>query len=198
MTRHPTRDEHRSVPNYRATRRLALTLTILLAASAALACRSDRPEPAPTPTATATATPVGFPAQDLRSIDWKSAAVLDELRKHFNGGEVEPKRVAYADLTGDGQEDALVIVESGGTLGDLGAAVYSLSAGRASVLAWIDRGGQIELRLPNVGPNSALIIVKQGLFAAGDANCCPSRIKETTLRWDGSAFAIFGEQTVPR
>lgn len=178
--------------------RFALTLAILLAVGAALGCRADKPEPTPTPTPTATATLVGVPAQDLRSVDWKSPAVLDELRKHFNGGEVEPKRVAYADLTGDGKEDALVVVESGGTAGDLGAAVYSLSAGRASVLVWIDRGGQIELRLPNAGPTSALIIVKQGVFAAGDANCCPSRIKETTLRWDGSAFAIFGEQTVPR
>ena len=126
--------------------RFALTLAILLAVGAALGCRADKPEPTPTPTPTATATLVGVPAQDLRSVDWKSPAVLDELRKHFNGGEVEPKRVAYADLTGDGKEDALVVVESGGTAGDLGAAVYSLSAGRASVLVWIDRGGQIELR----------------------------------------------------
>ena len=181
--------------NHRRNRRLAPT--ILLAASAVLTCRTDKPQPIPTPTPTAIATPAGVPAQNLREVDWESPAVLDDLRKHFNGGEVEQKRVAYADLTGDGKEDALVIVESGGTAGDIGAAVYSLSAGRASVLAWIDRGGQIELRLPNTGPNSALIIVNQGLFAAGDTNCCPSRIKETTLRWDGSAFAIFGEQTLP-
>lgn len=123
--------------------------------------------------------------------------MLDEVRRHFNGGEVEPKRVAYADLTGDGVEEALVVVESGGTAGDLGAAVYGAAAGRVSVVAWIDRAGHIELRLPNVGPTSAFIVVEQGIYAPGDANCCPSRIRETALRWDGAAFVTLSEQIRP-
>ena len=185
-------------------RAIAVAVVVLLACGIALAAfliraaRTEAPAPTATPSPAARGTPVGFPAADLRAVDWRSAPVLDEVRKHFNGGEVEPRRVAYVDLTGDGKEEALVIVESGGTAGDLGAAVYHLDAGRALVLAWIDRAGQIDLRLPNVGPNAALIIVKQGVFGPGDANCCPSRIRETTLRWDGSAFAVFGDQTLPQ
>lgn len=184
------------MPDRHRLRPICLLITITVSATLAFGCRAT-PKPAPTPTPTATATPGGFPAQALRDVDWKSPAVLDEVRKHFNGGEIEPKRVTYADFTGDGKEEALVVVESGGTAGDLGAAVYRLEAGRASVLAWIDRPGHIELRLANAGPNSALIVVQQGIYASGDANCCPSRIREMALRWDGTAFQIFGDQTLP-
>ncbi len=163
----------------------------------ATACRGGAPKPAPTPSPTPAATPAGFPANSLRDVDWRSAAVMDEIRRHFNGGEVEPRRVAYVDFTGDGKEEALVVVESGGTAGDLGAAVYRTEAGRVSVLAWIDRPGHIELRLANAGPNSALIVVQQGVYAPGDANCCPSRIREIVLRWDGTGFLTFGDQTLP-
>lgn len=183
------------------TQRLAaLTAIAVAAATFALGCRSESPaapSPSPTASASATATPGGIAVGGVRDVDWGSAAVLDEVRRHFNGGEVEPKRVAYADLTGDGVEEALVVVESGGTAGDLGAAVYGAKAGRVSVLAWIDRAGHIELRLPNAGPNSAFIVVEQGVFAPGDANCCPSRIRETALRWDGSAFVPTSDQTLP-
>ncbi len=179
-------------------RGLALLLLAAGGALLALSCRSSRTEPVPTPTASSTAALAGgFPAQSLRDVDWRSAPVMDEIRKHFGDGLIEPRRVAYIDFTGDGREEALVIVESGGTAGDLGAAVYRLEAGRAGILAWIDRTGSFELRLPNAGPGAALIIVKQGIFGPGDANCCPSRIRETALRWDGSTFAVFGEQTLP-
>ncbi len=181
-------------------RLIALPAIAVAAATFALACRSESPtapSPSPTASASAAATPGGIAAGGVREVDWGSAAVLDEMRRHFNGGEVEPKRVAYADLTGDGVEEALVVVESGGTAGDLGAAVYGANAGRVSVLAWIDRAGHIELRLPNVGPNSAFIAVEQGIYAPGDANCCPSRIRETALRWDGAAFVTLSEQILP-
>ncbi|TAJ19949.1 MAG: hypothetical protein EPO65_05245, partial [Dehalococcoidia bacterium] len=150
--------------------RLAFIAAALLATgiAVAFACRPTTvtsPAPTTTPTASPQTTGPGIPAATLKDIDWKNPLVLDELRKHFNGGEIEPKRVAYADLTRDGKEDALVIVESGGTAGDLGAAVYTIENGRAVVTAWIDRGGQIELRLPNAGPNSALVVVKQGIYA---------------------------------
>ncbi|TAK75590.1 MAG: hypothetical protein EPO16_08640 [Dehalococcoidia bacterium] len=183
-------------------RRLVAFAAIAVAAAMfAAACRSEKAvvsqaSPLPVPAGTS-ATPGGVSAGGVREVDWGSAAVLDEVRRHFNGGEVEPKRVAYADLTGDGVEEALVVVESGGTAGDLGAAVYRAAAGRVAVLAWIDRAGHIELRLPNVGPNSAFIAVEQGIYAPGDANCCPSRIRETALRWDGSAFVILSEQILP-
>lgn len=198
LTPRPSCPHHRCVPKRRL---LALTLA---AATFALGCRSEKaaspqtsPSPVPTASASASATPGGVVAGGVREVNWGSAAVLDEVRKHFNGGEVEPKRVAYADLTGDGVEEALVVVESGGTAGDLGAAVYRAAAGRVSVLAWIDRAGHIALRLPNVGPNSAFIAVGQGIYAPGDANCCPSRIREIALRWDGAGFVTMSDQTLP-
>jgi len=177
--------------------RLRLLTLTLLAAILALACRSSTPAPAPTPTATATPTPASIPAATVRDVDWASAAVLDEVRRHFGDGVIEPRRVAYADLTGDGTEEALVVVESGGTAGDLGAAVYRAEAGRVSVLAWIDRAGHIELRLTNAGPNAAFIVVQQGIYAPGDANCCPSQIREVAFRWNGVDFISMGEQVLP-
>lgn len=175
--------------------RATLLVVVLFAAAFALACRSAAPPPTPTPSATA-GPPSGFPAQSLREVDWASAAVLDEVRRHFGSGEIEPRRVAYADLTGDGNEEALVVVESGGTAGDLGAAVYRLGSGRASILAWIDRAGHIELET-NAARNLSLIRVQQGIYAPGDANCCPSRIREIRLRWNGVEFLSVTDQVLP-
>lgn len=177
-------------------RRFAALLPVVAAVALLGGCRSSTPAPPPPPSVTS-APPAGIPAASVRDIDWASPAVVEEIRRHFGGGEVEPRRVAYADLTGDGREEALVVVESGGTAGDLGAAVYHAEAGRVAVLTWIDRAGHIELRLANVGPNSALVVVQQGQYAPGDAECCPSRIREIVLRWDGVTFRVFGDQTLP-
>ena len=146
----------------------------------------------PTASASATAAPA---AQSARSIDFKSDAVAAPIIDHFKGGQIPPARIVYADLTGDRVDDAFVVVESGGTAGDLGAAVFSADeGGKPRLLGYIDRAGKVEVRLS--GPVAGVIAVTQGSYAPADPQCCPSKLREIILQWDGKQFAVVTDQVI--
>lgn len=150
-----------------------------------------------TSTATPTpAAPTSTPAaQSARSINFTDPAVARPIIDHFKGGQITPERITYVDLTGDRVDDALVVVESGGTAGDLGAAVFSADeGGKPRLLGYIDRAGRVEVRLG--GPVAGVIVVTQGVYANADPQCCPSKLRETVLQWDGRQFAVVTEQTL--
>ncbi len=145
------------------------------------------PTPSPTPTATAA-------AQSARSIDFTSAAVSGPIIEHFKGGQIPKERITYADLTGDRVDDAVVVVESGGTGGDLGAAVFSAVEGRPVLLGYVDRAGKVEVRL--AGPVAGVIVVTEGVYDPSDARCCPSKLHEVVLQWDGKQLAVVTDQVI--
>lgn len=181
----------------RAMRRL-LVLAATLGAAVLVACGgSDEPAPAPTPTASPTTTAAATSTQsvtDIRSLDFTNPALLGPIVDHFGGGEIEPRRIAYTDMTGDGAEEAIVFVESGGTAGDLGACVVTLDGGAHVVLGYVDAGGHVELRFPEAG--GGVIVAQEGVYEPGDAQCCPSSLRERTYRWDGDTFAVVSDQVV--
>lgn len=163
----------------------ALSLATLLLAGCLDAEPPDAPlAPAP-PAAPGTLT-------SLREADFTAPAVLAELfLLSGTAAEVEPARTHFEDLIGDdGVEEAVVFVESGGTAGDVGAGIYRLVDGRAQLVQYIRAGGHVEVRL-------GLIVVQQGVYASGDAQCCPSSLRETAYGWDGERFAELSTQVVP-
>ncbi len=179
--------------------RRLLLLPCALGALALAACGgSDEPSPtptptetSPTPTATATST---VTAADIRDVDFTDPAVIGTIIDHFGGGEIEPRRIAYTDMTGDGQDEAVVVVESGGTAGDLGACVMTIDGSTPAVLGYVDAGGHVELRFPEAG--GGVIVVQEGVAQPGDAECCPSQLRERTYRWDGDEFELLSDQVV--
>lgn len=178
--------------------RRLLMLAGLATVSVLVACGGSE-DPTPTPTATtspaATASPTSTQsATDIRSLDFTEPALIGPIIDHFGGGEIEPRRIAYTDMTGDGREEAVIVVESGGTAGDLGACVMTLDGSMPSVLGYIDAGGHVELRLPEAG--GGVIVVQEGVYEAGDAQCCPSKLRERTYRWDGNEFEVVSDQVV--
>ncbi len=144
--------------------------------------------PTPTPTATST------PASSARSIDFKDPKVAGPIIEHFKGGQITPERIAYADLNGDKVDDALVVVESGGTAGDLGAAVFAAEDGKPRLLGYIDRAGKVEVRLG--GPVTGVIVATSAVPTPGDPQCCPSKLREVILQWDGKQFAVITDQVI--
>ena len=84
-------------------------------------------------------------------------------------------------------------------MGDLGAAVFDVQAGKPRLLGYVDGTGRVEVTFGQGGAQgvSGLVNVKQGVFAPADAACCPSRLKETVYRWDGAKFAAISTQTLP-
>ena len=98
------------------------------------------------------------------------------------GGFVDPS-VEFADLTGDGKEDAVVRVDSGGSAGHI--ALYVFSSATSNDLQIVYRNQDLYRADARVNPGPTLVYsVPQ--YAAGDELCCPKAYKETTLRWSAS------------
>lgn len=177
---------------------LALALGWVLGAALVAACGpSQQPTPTPPVTATASPTTTASPSGDgdIRSVDFRDPGVTAQVIRSLGGGEVNPDRITYADFTGDGTEDALVVIESGGTLGDLGAALFTMQAGVPRLLGTIEHGGRVEVRFAETG--RGLIASLTGSYAAGDPQCCPSRLHERVYQWTGDRLELITDQEVP-
>ncbi|HJM90037.1 MAG TPA: hypothetical protein QF624_10530 [Dehalococcoidia bacterium] len=166
-----------------------MTALLLTACSA-----SDDPESAtatvvpPTPAATSTAG-ASPPVDSLRDVDFEALPLVAELIRRAGGGEIHAERVVFEDLTGDEGEEAVVIVESGGTAGDLAVAVYRLQEGRPLLALFAKTAGRVEVRL-------GLVVTSEGVFAADDARCCPSQLRERAYGWRDGEFVLLSDQNV--
>ena len=174
---------------------VAIGLVALVALAAGCSDGEETPSPTETPVVdpTATATPEGptpTPAPDIRDEDLTQQAELRDFLAS-SGGEVDPRKIEYGDLTGDGVEDAVVPVASGGEGGDIAVFVLGYQPDGLQVLlrlesarlrAKIEDGG-----LETLGPS----------FAEGDPRCCPSQFLRTFYVWDGSALVFESEEVLP-
>jgi hypothetical protein len=157
----------------------------LLALGASCSARNDAGGAAnATSTAPASATGV----QDIRQEDLTQQPDLQQFIQD-SGGFVEKARIMYADLTGDGVDEAVVPVESGGEGGDIAVFVYAYTSGGLGVLL---KGLPEDQRLTAAVTAGALTI-SDPVFADGDPLCCPSQLKVKTYGWDGSKLSIESE-----
>ncbi len=142
----------------------------------------------PTETPSATRTPRAVAS--LREVDFGDPGLVGPLIDAAGGGEVPAERVEFLDLIGaDGIEEAVAVVESGGTLGDLGAGVFALIGDQPELVQFIAATGRVEVRL-------GLVVVIEGVWTMGDPECCPSQLRETSYQWDGARFVAITEQVV--
>lgn len=144
--------------------------------------------PIGTPTSTVPPGTPTAPLPSLRSIDFTAAPYAADLTRRAGGGDVIAERVRLVDLTGDGAEEAVVVVESGGTLGDLGVGVYQPTSAGPSLAYFRKLAGRVEIR------QSALVIL-EGVPSPGDAACCPSQVRESTVEWRNGTFEVTSERT---
>ncbi len=178
---------------------LALVFAALLV-GAVVACNgSDDVTPTPSPTATPTLSPTATATSaavitDAHDIDFTDAGLIGKLIDAFGGGEVDTQRIQYVDLTRDGIDDAFVIVESGGTAGDVGGALLTVEDGEPQIVGQVRTGGRVEVRFPEVG--GGIVVTTEGVWEPGDAECCPSNLRESTYEWVDGAFVLKDEQVV--
>lgn len=178
-------------------------LCIVLASLIVAACGESAPASTPTVApATRTPTPTATPSRTLLTSGVDSAADLDvsdpaligPMIDRFGGGEVPEERVELADVTGDGVDEAVVIVESGGTLGDLGAAVVQVDQGDAYLLGYVEGPGRVEVRFGD--QVAAVVAVTEGIYDPGEPACCPSELRERVYQWDGQALEVVIDQVI--
>ena len=132
-----------------------------------------------------------FFTQKLLDSDQVSHSIKVTLKK---GGFVSSE-LMFADLTGEGKDDAVVTVDSGGAAGII--AVYVFSAGTGKDLKVVYRNQRLYRGLARVNPGPALVYVLPH-YEAGDELCCPTSYNETELKWNAKTkrFGVAKRRTV--
>ena len=105
------------------------------------------------------------------------------------------REVMFADLTGEGKDDAVVTVDSGTSAGVI--AVYVFSAGTGKNLKVVYRNQRLYRGDARINPGPALVYVLP-VFKDGDELCCPSEYRETELKWSAAKkrFGVAKRRTV--
>jgi hypothetical protein len=147
---------------------------------------------------------------DVHNLNWKSVLQNDpdlESRPASGGGTVsdifvrykgdqvagEPdlQGITYGDLDADGHEEAVVPLHSGGTAGVVGFLVYGFETPTPRIrvamggykLAPVIEGDQLRVTTP--------------VYAGWEPNCCPSALKTTVYRLQGSTLSAVSERREP-
>ncbi len=112
--------------------------------------------------------------------------IKDFLRS--GGGFVAPD-ITFADLTGDGRTDAIVLVDTGGVAGAVALYVFSThGAAEDSNLRVVYRSQRL-YRASSEPANGGLIL-RTPRFVEGDDVCCPAKVVERTYTWSDAAKTL--------
>ena len=90
--------------------------------------------------------------------------------------------ITFSDLTGDGRQDAVVRVDSGGAGGTM--AVYVFSTDGASKLRAVYRNQRLYRALATI--NGTTLLIDTPRYAPGDEVCCAAQMLERSLTWSAS------------
>jgi hypothetical protein len=109
------------------------------------------------------------------------------------GGDVDTQSVLFADLTGDGRDEAAVPIASGGTLGNLAYVVLTMRSGAPAPIltATRDRNGVGGIFM---AVEDGKLVKTTGKYGPEDPRCCPSALIKTTYRWDGTNLQVEREE----
>ena len=146
----------------------------------------------------ATPKPTAVPGINLRMVDWRKFLITDKAFKHeskiddlskngwpyiglvgkknVSGFAMLGDRIAYGDISGDGRDEALVSLFSGGTAGNLGLLVFTGGAAKPELVAALPGykiGGVFE---------GGVLKVSQPQYAGFEPNCCPSGLSLTRYK----------------
>lgn len=152
----------------------------------------------------------------LRQVDWYTALAQDPhitvdvsipaldapavgpyITVDFGGRQVAgypvPGDTRFGDLDGDGAEEAVINVVSGGTAGQTGLLVFHQSDGGPLLVAVLD-GYKMGARIVD-----DRLVVAVASYAGFEPNCCPSAILTTTyaLGSDGLVAVSTSEERLP-
>jgi hypothetical protein len=112
------------------------------------------------------------------------------VERHDANEGIQEIQISTADMTGDGSDDALVFEGVGG----------SGTCGRWLVIDLVRRKETFRReicdgRVDPGPPGSPGLVVTESVYRQGDAHCCPSAMRETTLAWTGKTWRVTGRST---
>jgi hypothetical protein len=102
--------------------------------------------------------------------------------------------VQFTELTGNGKEDAIVVLlyQTGGTQSTHYVYIYSFDSGKPKLLAYCYTGDRAYSGLYKVYGGHATLVFELLDFRKNQGDCCSSQFIRTRYRWDGSRFVRFG------
>lgn len=105
-----------------------------------------------------------------------------------DGPNCELFQVAYGDLTGDGNEEAVVVLmfNLGGSAFWMDGQIFTMKDGRAVLLMKFDAGDRGRGGIRTVTVSNGLLVGDYDISVNGDASCCPSHYRFIKYKWNGS------------
>ena len=131
----------------------------------------------------------------IRQVDLTKTAALQNAVRQVGGGDIDLKAIVYADLTGDRREEAVVPVDSGGTLGNIAYLVFTMRGGAPALILTRTPGRSSAGGLKMVVEAGKLVEIAAE-YGPQDPLCCPSALRRTTFRWDGLTLQVEREEKV--
>ncbi len=115
--------------------------------------------------------------------------------QRLGSGAVNPEEIVYADLTGDGREEAIVPISSQGTLGNIAYLVFTLQKGKPDLILTrtLDRSTASGLKMD---VEDGQLVETVGQYGPTDALCCPSVLRKTYFQWNGTELTVQREEQV--
>ncbi|HJX84178.1 MAG TPA: hypothetical protein VJ723_07535 [Candidatus Angelobacter sp.] len=114
------------------------------------------------------------------------------------------EQVQFGDVTGDGREEAIVVLrfDSGGTQYSHYVFIYSLEAGQPRLLGYFHSGDRAYHGLYKVYAKAGKLVVELFDPEKRQGDCCSSRFIRTRYRWRNGTFIRssadeFGTPTAP-
>jgi len=165
----------------------------VLAVAFSIACGSDgnqaggsKPRVSPTPADVA----------KIRGIDLSKTNDVQNMLRQLGSGTLATRETLYVDVTGDQREEAFIPISSGGTLGNLAYLGFTLKGDTPMLILTrtLDRSNAGGLRLLF---EDGKLVEYSGEYGPQDPNCCPSVLRKTYFRWDGSRLQVEKEEKVP-
>jgi len=168
---------------------LLLAAALVLAACGTQKDGESQATPSPGPEETATAEAV-TPSSEIRNVDFSQVPAVQDLVAE-SGGHPLPEEIIFADLTGDGVDEAVVPINSGGSGGDIAYAVFGYQGGDLEDLLTVKpEAGRV-----TVSVEDGVLTETQPVYAPEDPLCCPSELRHTFYRWDGSELVVDHQTT---
>jgi hypothetical protein len=129
----------------------------------------------------------------IRGVDFQSVPEVQTLLRQLGSARVDADSIIYGDLTGDQREEAAVPIDSGGSLGNVAFLVFSHRAGVPAVILTrtLDSSSGIVMRV-----EGGKLIETRGEFGPEDPFCCPSKLRQTSFRWDGTVLQVEREEMI--
>ena len=110
-------------------------------------------------------------------------ATTDEIVDLLRSGGFVDKKIKFDDLTGDGRQDAVVRVTTGGAAGIVGLYVFTTDGKTQSDTLRVRFRRQALVR-GSTSVAKHVLTYKTRTYAAGDELCCPSEVDEFVVKWD--------------